>query len=275
MVKDYVTRNVVLAVAFILLVFAASCNGSLSQGSSANEASSAALTRPTAPQDAFSLQHVKCGDELEVTYLKQITKPEDTDLIGFIGYVKNTGTHSLLSVDVAVQLLSSNGEVLTESSPSSVPEHLDPGSGVGFQVELINRKPVFWQNAAVSCSIGKTQAPQASSQLKVDTTSFERTGDYYTIKGKIKNDGSSTVQRARVTVTLFDASDEPVSVFTISTMSEALPGGYTDFLMSVQANPILDSVVRHEVHVESLGSFEEVCVCCHVSSTLLSLVRHG
>ncbi|WP_380680326.1 FxLYD domain-containing protein [Salinigranum sp. GCM10025319] len=196
--------------------------------------------------------------------------------VGVRGTVENTGDQPYESVEVAVVLHDDAGDVLVEFIDEKEEEEtgrLDAGGTWEFDVvfEEAQLSEVTEYEVNLDGDLAQTAGDEGSAAEELDidgeigddtdpdfeitSHAFQRAGETAQVSGTIENTGNETAQSVEVSVTLYDAQDNEIDVFTNSTeeeedISELAPDETWDF--TVQFSDVdMQNVGRYVVSVDS------------------------
>ncbi|WP_162562584.1 FxLYD domain-containing protein [Salinigranum rubrum] len=216
------------------------------------------------------------GDSPEYLEVTSQELYQENGEVGVRGTVENTGDQPYESVEVEVVVHDDAGDVLYEFIDEK--EEAQRGSlaaGESWQFDVVfeeaQMSEVTEYTVNVEGDLAQTAGDEgtATEELDIDgavaddtdpnfeitSHTFERSGETAQVSGTIENTGDETAQSVEVSVTLYDAQDNEIDVFTNATeeeqdVSELAPGDTWDF--TVQFSDVdMQNVGRYVVSVDS------------------------
>ncbi len=212
-------------------------------------------------------------DNLEVTNQELYQQNGE---VGVRGTVENTGDQPYEAVEVEVVVHDDAGDVLYEFiDEKEEAQRGSLGAGESWQFDVVfeeaQMSEVTEYTVNVEGDIAQTAGDEgtATEELDIDgavaddtdpnfeitSHTLERSGETAQVSGSIENTGNETAQSVEVSVTLYDAQDNEIDVFTNATeeeqdISELAPGDTWDF--TVQFSDVdMQNVGRYVVSVDS------------------------
>jgi hypothetical protein len=196
--------------------------------------------------------------------------------VGVRGTVENTGDQLYESVEAEVVLQDDAGEILYEfidEEEEAETNRLEPGASWDFDVvfEEAQMAEVTSYTINLDGDVAQTTADEGTStesfdiagevsddtdpNFEVTSHTFERSGQTAQVSGTVENTGNETAQSVEVSVTLYDAEDNEIDIFTNSTeeeqdIAELAPGDTWDFTVEF-SDVDMQNVGRYVVSVDS------------------------